>query len=187
MLNAARDRHQHWEHTTEAMPSALLGELCQATAITPAARFSKRKMGWRAGATGYRLALRLSGARQAPAVANSGWCWRATPRSMAAILCRPTPASSSAQRIPPLPAPQVVSASNCCACNSAAARGLKKETINTPERPPRLIRSFGMEVTTRSRPGGYRPFRGSMAGLHTPLSTLHVRPHDRPAHHSGPM
>jgi len=34
VLNAARDRHQHWELTTEAMPAALLGELCQATAIS---------------------------------------------------------------------------------------------------------------------------------------------------------
>jgi len=40
----------------------------------PVARFLKRKMGWRAGATGYRLAPRLPGARRAPAVANSGWC-----------------------------------------------------------------------------------------------------------------
>jgi len=63
-------------------------------------------MGWRAGATGYRLAPRLPGARRAPAVANSGWCWRATPRSMAAVRCRLIPASSSAPRIPRLPAPQ---------------------------------------------------------------------------------
>jgi len=34
VLNAARDRHQHWELTTKAMPAALLGELCQATAIS---------------------------------------------------------------------------------------------------------------------------------------------------------
>ena len=27
VLNAARDRHRHWELTTEAMPAALLGEL----------------------------------------------------------------------------------------------------------------------------------------------------------------
>jgi hypothetical protein len=33
-LNAARERHQHWERTTEAMPSALLGELCEAAAIS---------------------------------------------------------------------------------------------------------------------------------------------------------
>ena len=34
MLNAARDRHQHWELTAEAMPAALLRELCQPTAIS---------------------------------------------------------------------------------------------------------------------------------------------------------
>ena len=34
VLNAARDRHQHWELTTEAMPAAILGELCGATAIS---------------------------------------------------------------------------------------------------------------------------------------------------------
>jgi hypothetical protein len=28
VLNAARDRHQHWELTTEVMPAALLGEPC---------------------------------------------------------------------------------------------------------------------------------------------------------------
>jgi hypothetical protein len=37
--------------------------------------------------------------------------------------------------------------------------GLKKETINAPEHPPGLIRSFGMEVTTRSQPGGRRSTR----------------------------
>jgi hypothetical protein len=34
VLKAARDRHQHWELTTEAMPAALLGELYEATAIS---------------------------------------------------------------------------------------------------------------------------------------------------------
>ena len=28
VLNAARDRHQHWELITKAMPAALIGELC---------------------------------------------------------------------------------------------------------------------------------------------------------------
>jgi hypothetical protein len=104
VLNAARDRHQHWELTTEAMPAALLGELCQATAIS-CRPVLEAEDGLAAGATGYRLAPRLPGARRAPAVANSGWCWRATPRSMAAIRCWPISASSSAPRNPPLPAP----------------------------------------------------------------------------------
>ena len=34
VLNAARDRRQHWELSTAAMPSALLGELCEATAVS---------------------------------------------------------------------------------------------------------------------------------------------------------
>jgi hypothetical protein len=34
VLNAARYRHQHWELTTGAMPSALLDELREATAIS---------------------------------------------------------------------------------------------------------------------------------------------------------
>ncbi len=145
VLNAARDRHQHWELTTEVMPAALLGELCEATAVScrplleaedglAGWRYripSKRKMGWRAGATGYRLAPRLPGARREPAVANSGWCWRATPRSMAAIRCRPIPASSSTRRIPPLPGPQALSARNCCAFNSA--RGI--ESRSSDEEP----------------------------------------------------
>ena len=130
VLNAGRDRHQHWELTTEAMPAAILGELCGATAIS-CCPVSKRKMGWRAGATGYRLAPRLPGARRALALANSGLCWRATPRSIAAIRYRPIPASSSARRIPPLPAPQALSAPICCACNFAAARGI----LSCPLRP----------------------------------------------------
>src|SRR5215468_6829153 len=51
MLNAARDRHQHWELTTEAMPAALLRELCQPTAISwPGSRSGR----WAGG-----LALRI--------------------------------------------------------------------------------------------------------------------------------
>jgi hypothetical protein len=122
VLRAARDRHQYWELTTGAEPSALLDELWQRK--FPAARFSKGKMGWRAGATGSRLSPRLPDPRQAPAVANSGWCWRAAPQSMAAIRCRTILVSLSARRSPPLPAPQALSAPNCCACNSAYARDL---------------------------------------------------------------
>jgi hypothetical protein len=129
VLNAARDRHQHWELTTEAMPAALLGELCQATAIScrPVFEADDGLAGWRT--TAYRLAPRLPGAHRAPAVVNSGWCWRAPPRSMAAIRCRPIPASSSARRMPPLLAPPALSAPNCCACNSAAARGIESRLL----------------------------------------------------------
>jgi hypothetical protein len=34
VLNTARDSHEHWELTTEAMPAALIGGLCQATEIS---------------------------------------------------------------------------------------------------------------------------------------------------------
>ena len=61
VLNAARDRHQHWELTTEAMPAALLGELCEATANS-CRPVLEAEEGWRAGATGYRLAPLLTGA-----------------------------------------------------------------------------------------------------------------------------
>jgi hypothetical protein len=122
--NAARDRHQHWELTTEAMPAALLGEPFEATGIScrPVLEAEDGLADWR-----YRMppCTAIAGRALTPAVANSGWCWRAMPQSMAAIRCRPIPASSSAQRIPPLPAPQALSARNCCACNSAAARRIE--------------------------------------------------------------
>ena len=135
---------------------------------SPAARYLKRKMGWRAGATASRLAPRLPGPRRAPAVANSGWCWRAMPRSMAAIRCRPIPASSSAPRIPPLPAPQALSAPNCCACNSAVrkiasarAKTLKRVVIARDRRrnrplfpflaPRMLCQAGGNSLTARPR------------------------------------
>ena len=49
VLHAARARHQHWELTTEAMPAALLGELCQATAIScrPVLEAEDGLAGWR--------------------------------------------------------------------------------------------------------------------------------------------
>src|SRR5262249_8497834 len=40
--------------------------------------------------------------------------------------------------------------------------------------------SSGLPRRGRGGHPEYRPFRGSMAGLRTSLSTLHVRPHDRP-------
>jgi hypothetical protein len=49
VLNAARDRHQHWELTTEVMPAALLGELCEATAVScrPLLEAEDGLAGWR--------------------------------------------------------------------------------------------------------------------------------------------
>jgi hypothetical protein len=82
VLNSARDRHQHWELTTAAMPAALLGELCEATAIS---------------------------CRQVLQAEDGLAGWR--------------------YRIPPC------TATNCCACNSAAARGIEACTLR-----PRLHR-----------------------------------------------
>jgi hypothetical protein len=47
--NAARDRHQHWELTTEAMPAALLGEPFEATGIScrPVLEAEDGLAGWR--------------------------------------------------------------------------------------------------------------------------------------------
>src|SRR5262249_51804911 len=49
VLNAARARHQYWELTIEAMPSALLGELGKATAIScrPVLEAEDGLAGWR--------------------------------------------------------------------------------------------------------------------------------------------
>ena len=49
VLNAARDRHQHWELTTEVMPAALLSELCEATAVScrPLLEAEDGLAGWR--------------------------------------------------------------------------------------------------------------------------------------------
>jgi hypothetical protein len=49
VLNTVRDRHRHWELTTEAMPAALIGELCAATAIScrPVLEAEDGLAGWR--------------------------------------------------------------------------------------------------------------------------------------------
>ena len=49
VLNAARDRHQHWELTTDPMPSVLLSELCEATVIScrPVLEAEDGLAGWR--------------------------------------------------------------------------------------------------------------------------------------------
>jgi hypothetical protein len=71
------------------MPAALLGELCEATAIScrPVLEAEDGLAGWR-----YRIppCTAIAGRAPRPAADNSGWCWRATLRSMAAIRrCRP--------------------------------------------------------------------------------------------------
>jgi hypothetical protein len=49
VLHAARERHRHWELTTEAMPTALLGELREATEIScrPVLEGEGGLAGWR--------------------------------------------------------------------------------------------------------------------------------------------
>ena len=49
VLSAARDRHQHWELTTDPMPSALLSELCELTIISccPVLEAEDGLAGWR--------------------------------------------------------------------------------------------------------------------------------------------
>ena len=71
VLNAARDRHQHWELTTEAMPSALLGELCEATEIScrPVLEGGDGLAGWR-----YRIPPSTAIAGPAPS-AGGGQFW----------------------------------------------------------------------------------------------------------------
>src|SRR5258708_38709288 len=71
LLNAARDRHQHWELTTEVMPAALLGELCEATAIScrPVLEAEDGLAGWR-----YRIPPCTAIAGRAPS-AGGGQFW----------------------------------------------------------------------------------------------------------------
>ena len=71
VLKAARDRHQHWELTTEAMPAALLGELCEATASScrPVFEAEDGLAGWR-----YRIPPCTTIAGPAPS-AGGGQFW----------------------------------------------------------------------------------------------------------------
>jgi len=71
VLNAARDRHQHWELTTEVMPAALLGELCEATAVScrPVLEAEDGLAGWR-----YRIPPCTAIAGRAPS-AGGGQFW----------------------------------------------------------------------------------------------------------------
>jgi hypothetical protein len=90
VLNAARDRHQHWELTTEATPSALLGELCQATAIScrPVLEAEDGLAGWR-----YRIPPCTAIAGRAPS-AGSGQFWLVLAGDAAVDGGDPLPANS---------------------------------------------------------------------------------------------
>ena len=89
-LNAARDRHQHWELTTEAMPSALLGELCGATAISchPVFEAEDGLAGWR-----YRIPPCTAIAGRAPSV-GGGQFWLVLAGAAAVDGGDPLPANS---------------------------------------------------------------------------------------------
>jgi hypothetical protein len=71
VLRAARDRYQHWELTTEAEPSALLDELCEATEIScrPVLEGEDGLAGWR-----YRIPPFTAIAGHAPS-AGGGQFW----------------------------------------------------------------------------------------------------------------
>ncbi len=71
VLNAARDRHQHWELTMQAAPAALLGELCAATTIScrPVLEAEDGLAGWR-----YRIPPRTAIAGPPPGV-GGGQFW----------------------------------------------------------------------------------------------------------------
>jgi hypothetical protein len=90
VLNAARDRHQHWELTTEAMPAALLGELCQATAIfcRPVLEAEDGLAGWR-----YRIPPCTAIAGRAPS-AGGGQFWLVLAGDAAVDGGDPLPANS---------------------------------------------------------------------------------------------
>src|SRR5437016_5582800 len=90
VLNAARDRHQHWELTTEAMPAALLGELCEATAIScrPVLEAEDGLAGWR-----YRVPPCTAIAGRAPS-AGGGKFWLVLAGDAAVDGGDPLPANS---------------------------------------------------------------------------------------------
>jgi hypothetical protein len=90
VLRAARDHHQHWELTTKAMPSALLGELREATAISrrPVLEAEDGLAGWR-----YRIPPRTAIAGPAPS-AGGGQFWLVLAGDAAVDGGDPLPANS---------------------------------------------------------------------------------------------
>ena len=90
VLHAARDRHQHWELTTEAMPAPLLGELREATAIScrPVLEAEDGLAGWR-----YRIPPRTAIAGPAPD-AGGGQFWLVLAGDAAVDGGDPLPANS---------------------------------------------------------------------------------------------
>jgi len=90
VLNAARDRHQHWELTTEAIPAALLGELSEATAISclPVLEAEDGLAGWR-----YRMPPGTAIVGRAPS-AGGGQFWLVLAGDAAVDGGDPLPANS---------------------------------------------------------------------------------------------
>jgi hypothetical protein len=103
------------------MPSALLGELCEATAISCRSILEAED-----GLAGWRYRIPPWTAMAGPASsAGGGQFWLALAGDAAVDGGDPLPASSCIFVDPEDPAslaPQAPSAPNCCACNSAARR-----------------------------------------------------------------
>ena len=90
VLHPARDRNQHWELTTEAVPAALLGELCEVTAIScrPVLEADDGLAGWR-----YRIPPCSAIVGRAPS-AGGGQFWLVLAGEAAANGGDPLPANS---------------------------------------------------------------------------------------------
>ena len=89
-LTAARDRHRHWELTTEAAPSALLGELCEAISISchTVLEGEDGLAGWR-----YRVPRSTTIAGSAPS-AGGGQFWLVLAGEASVAGGKPLPANS---------------------------------------------------------------------------------------------
>jgi hypothetical protein len=131
VLNAARDRRQHWELTTAAMPSALLGELCEATAVSCRSILDAEDglAGWR-----YRIPPWTAMAGPAPS-AGGGQFWLVLAGDAAVDGRRSVARQFLHFRRPGgsrLAGASGPSAPNCCACNSAARRiaSARAKTLN---------------------------------------------------------
>ena len=100
VLNAARDHHQHWELTTEAMPAALLRELCEVTASScrPVFEAEDGLAGWR-----YRIPPCTTIAGRAPS-AGGGQFWLVLAGDAAVDGGDPLPANSCIFVVPEDPA-----------------------------------------------------------------------------------
>ncbi len=122
--------------------------LCKATAIS-CRPVLEDEMDWQAGAN--RVPPRTAIAGHAPS-AGGGQFWLVLAGDATVDGEDPLPANSCifvGPEDPPLPAPQALSAPNCCACNSVAARGVE----------PRPLRAHQLVGQTGGRPCRSSTFR----------------------------